>query len=270
MKISMKRTVVAGWVVAAASAVVAQEVVVEEVVVSEVPATSVSVSADFASAYVFRGVTFNDETVFQPAIEVSGLGLKEEWGTLTLGAWGNYDIGDYDGAIESSEFSEVDWYASYSLPSLVDGLDLFVGWTEYTYPSGGGDSDKEANFGLGYEVFGIGLGATAYYTVGGGATGSAYYELAAGYEMEIADGLAVAFGASAGYSDPDSGKDGWNDGTLSIGLGYALNENWSVSLSGTYIGQLDDEVLVDEDIDGSGDFGYDVEGVGMFSLAGSF
>jgi uncharacterized protein (TIGR02001 family) len=276
MKNIISKTVVAGLVAAAASTVVAQEVVLssqdrtlEEVVVSDVPATSVSVSADFASAYVFRGVTFNDEAVFQPGIEASGFGMKEEWGSITVGAWGNFDIGDYDNNLESSEFSEVDWYASYGLPSLVDGLDIALGWTEYTYPSGGGDSDKEANVGLGYEIVGIGLGATAYYMVGGAGTGNAYYELAAGYELEVAENLALALGASAGYSDPDSGEDGWNDGTLSIGLGYALNENWSVSVSGTYIAQLDDDVLVDDDID-AGEFGYDVEGVGMFSLAGSF
>ncbi|HSR87586.1 MAG TPA: hypothetical protein VLL07_01425, partial [Pontiella sp.] len=109
--------------------------------VASVATASVDVTLDLASAYVFRGVTFNDGAVFQPGIEASGLGLPEEYGAVAVGAWANYDIDDYGDTLESSEFSEVDWYLSYSLPTFVEGLDLFVGYTEYTYPAAGVDED---------------------------------------------------------------------------------------------------------------------------------
>ena len=53
---------------------------------------SVSMSADLASAYVFRGSTFNDGAVLQPGIEIGGL-------PVTVGLWANFDLADYDGAV---------------------------------------------------------------------------------------------------------------------------------------------------------------------------
>jgi uncharacterized protein (TIGR02001 family) len=267
MKHIMSKTVVAGMIAAVAGTTFAQsEVVVEEVVVIEVPDTVVSVTADFASAYVFRGVTLNDGAVFQPGIEATGFGLREECGSLTIGTWGNFDFDSYkDGS--SSEFSEVDLYISYGLPTLIDGLDLFIGWTEYTYPTGDSGADKEANVGAGFDLAGVALGATVYIGTGGAIHSAQYYELTAGYDLELSEDLGLSLGASAAYLDQDSGSDGWNDGTLSAALSYVLCENWSIGASVAYIGQLDDDVLVDEEGDG---FGYDVEAVGMLSLAGSF
>ncbi|HSR87796.1 MAG TPA: hypothetical protein VLL07_02485 [Pontiella sp.] len=232
-------------------------------------AMAADVTLDFASAYVFRGVTQNDEAVFQPAIETSGLGVPEEYGSVTVGAWGNYDIGDYDDNKESSEFSEVDWYVSYSLPAMVENLDIFIGYTEYTYPNGG-TADKEGNFGLGYAIGDLGLGATVYFNIGGGGLDEyIYYEFAAEYGFDITEELSASIaGTVAGYSK-DEGDDGLNDGTITGALSYTLSEVWSVGLSGTYIAQLDDDVLVDEDLD-NGQFGYDVEFLGMLSLAASF
>ena len=224
-------------------------------------ATAGSVTADFASAYVFRGVTFNDEAVFQPGVE-SGLPIPEEFGSLAIGAWGNYDIGDYGGSLKSSEFSEVDLYASYGLPTLVEGLDLSIGWTEYTYPNGG-VSDKEASLGAGFSIADIALGATAYLGVGGAAKGTTYLEFAAGYDIEIDEAMVVSLGGSFAYVDFDGGENGLHDGSLSAALSYAFAESWSAGISATYIAQLDDEVLVDVEDGG----GYDVEFVGMFSLA---
>ena len=224
-------------------------------------ASAGSVSADFASAYVFRGVTFNDEAVFQPGVE-SGLPIPEEYGSLAIGAWGNYDIGDYGGSLKSSEFSEVDLYASYGLPALIDGVDLSIGWTEYTYPTGG-VSDKEVSLGAGFSVSNIALGATAYLGVGGAAEGTTYFEFTAGYDLELDEDLALSLGGSFAYVDFEDGENGLHDGSLSAALSYAFAEGWSAGISGTYIAQLDDEVLVDVEDGG----GYDVEFVGMFSLA---
>ncbi len=55
-------------------------------------AADVSATADFASAYVFRGVTLNDGLVFQPGVSISGFPIPEQYGSVTLGTWANYDI----------------------------------------------------------------------------------------------------------------------------------------------------------------------------------
>ena len=230
----------------------------------------VSTTFNLASAYVFRGVTYNDGPVFQPGIEAAGLGLPEAYGAVTVGAWGNYDIDDYGGLLDSSEFSEVDWYLSYSLPVFVEGLDLFAGYTEYTYPNGG-TADKEGNLGAGYELAGIGLGYTAYFNVGSGGK-DVYNEFTLGYGMDLAEGLALGLGASAAYVAADEGDSGFADGSLSADVSYALGEVWSIGASVTYIAQLDDQILVDETlaVDPVDGFGYDVDVVGILSLAASF
>ncbi len=231
--------------------------------VASVASAGVSTTFDFASAYVFRGVTLNDGAVFQPGIEASGFGMPEEWGGVAFGAWGNYDINDYDGNVPGSTFTETDWYVSYSLPSFVDGLDLFLGYAEYTY--GGPARDEELNFGAGYEVAGVGLGLTLYQGVGGLIGQQTYIEATAGYGMDFTEELSGSIDASVGFITYDDSVTGLDDGfhNYSIGasIGYALSDTWSAGASVTYIGQGDDMVLPD------GVFGYDVSAVGMLSLA---
>ncbi len=256
MKNRIIKTVVAGVIATVAGTVAA-----------EVQETEVSVTADFASAYVYRGVTLNDGAVFQPGIEVSGFGLDEGFGSVTVGAWGNWDFDDYALAgVSSSSFSETDWYASYGLPSLVAGLDLFIGYTEYSY--GAGSSDKEANMGAGYEVAGIALGLTWYQGVGGLIGTQSYVELALGYALDITEEFSASVDARFAYLDPSAGTSGFSDYDIGASLAYALGETWSVGASLTYIGQGDDTVLADASLLGGP--GYDVDVVGVLSVGASF
>ncbi|MDF7826397.1 hypothetical protein P4B35_20375 [Pontiellaceae bacterium B12227] len=230
-------------------------------------AMAVDVTFDLASAYVFRGVTLSDKASFQPGIEASGFGLPEEYGGVTFGAWGAYDLDDsYTGA-QSSTFQETDWYVSYSFPTFVEGLDLSVGYCEYAY--GAGSSDEELSFGAGYSLAGVALAATYYQGVGGAISTSAYVELGAGYDIEVTEDLAISLGARMGYAAPDGGDSGFSDYDLSVGTGYPLGDVWSVSASLAYIGQIDDDVLGDADKT-TGTLGYDVSFLGMIGLAASF
>lgn len=229
-----------------------------------VASAEVAVTADLASAYVFRGVTFNDGPVFQPGIEASGFGLPETAGAVAFGAWGNYDLSDYNDSLETSELSELDLYFSYSLPTFVDGLDIFVGYCDYTYPSGGGDSDKEANMGAGYEVAGVGMGLTYYWTVDG--SGFSYVEGTAGYGLDLTEELSASLDGTIGFADYDGGESGFNDFSLGGSVSYALSELWSVGASLTYVGQGDDKVLPDYD-ELTGSLGYDVGVVGMIGVS---
>lgn len=260
MKNIISKTTVAGMIVAMAGTGFAGGE-------AAVQATEVSVTMDFASAYVYRGVTLNDGAVFQPGVEVTGFGLGEECGSLTFGVWGNYDLEDYAPAgVTSSSFSETDWYASYGLPTFVDGLDLFLGYTEYSY--GTGASDKEANMGAGYELAGIGLGLTWYQGVGGLIGTQSYVELALGYALEFTEDFSGSVDARFAYLDPSAGTSGFSDYDIGASLGYALGDVWSIGATLTYIGQGDDAVLADASV--LGGVGYDVELVGVFSVAASF
>jgi uncharacterized protein (TIGR02001 family) len=223
--------------------------------VAAVASAEVSVSMDFVSAYVFRGATFLDGASFQPGIEVSGFEFPEEYGSVAVGAWGSADL---DGD-NSSSFQESDWYASYALP--VEAVDVSVGYCEYSY--GAGSADKEMSIGLGYDLSGVALGVGTYIMAGGDFAGQVYADLSAGYDIEASSNLVVSVGARVGaYLDREDSSTmdtGLSDYDLSVGASYALSEAWSAGVSLAYIGQLDDEVLSDDD--------YDVDVVGMFSLA---
>jgi len=205
-------------------------------------AADVSVGADVASAYVFRGATFNDGLVVQPYAEIGGIPIPEEYGSLAFGVWANYDISDYGGTLEKNQFSEVDFYLSYALPISV--LDVGVGYTEYTYPNGGGDADREIGLSLGKAIGETGLApyVNVYYGVDGGIDGVSYLQGGLGYEVSVSEKLSLSADISAAYT-AGGDEDGWNDATSSLGLGYSLTESVGLSASVTYVAELDDDVL---------------------------
>jgi len=235
-------------------------------------AAEASATLDLASAYVFRGATFNDGLVAQPGLEVSGM-------PVTVGVWGNVDIDDYDGALDEGQFSEVDLYASYDLP-MPEGclLGLSVGYTEYLYPGFGGavletdvdgkavaaavqgESDREFSLSAGLDLP-LSPSVTVYYGVAGGLEDSVYVEGAVGHGFTIAEKVSLDLGALVAYSSPDAGEDGFSHVEASASLGYSV-----FSAGVTYIGQIDDEVLVDVEDGGA----YDVEVVGVLGVGYDF
>jgi hypothetical protein len=218
-----------------------------------VQAAEVSTYVDFASAYVFRGVTLNNGFVMQPGAEISGFPIDEAYGSLAVGIWANYDIDPIDSS--GSDFSEIDYYISYTLP--IEVIDVSVGYTEYTYPESGNNADKELNLTLGSALGTNGLytSLSINYGVDGYIEESWYIEAALGYETELTDALTASAEITAAYliaSGPiqDNGNEsGFHNATASAGLSYAINENWSVSGGLTYIAQLDDTVLLDSEHD---------------------
>ncbi|MCF7837783.1 MAG: TorF family putative porin [Candidatus Marinimicrobia bacterium] len=214
-------------------------------------AAEVEVNVDAASAYVFRGVTLNDGMVLQPSVEVAGFPVP-----LTVGVWGNFDLDDYDGALTENQFSEVDWYASYAV-ALTEKAEVAAGYTEYTYPGAEGDADREASLGLALDLP-LAPSLTVYYGLDGAVRKDLYIEAAVEHGVEVGE-VALTAGATVGYLDPEAAEaeSGFANYTVSLGASYGI-----VSVTGTYIGQIDDEVLTDED--------YDVELVGVLSLTYGF
>jgi hypothetical protein len=212
-----------------------------------VNAAEVSATADFASAYIFRGTTLNNGLVAQPGAEISGFPIPEEYGSIAVGVWGNYDINDI--GLDKS-LSEVDYYVSYALPVTV--VDLGVTYTYYDYPNGG-DADEEIALSVGKGLGDTGLYASliANYGIGGAVDESWYIQAALDYEKSLTEVLTLSAGISAAYAidDPTTGEDGFNDAGASVGLSYALTENWSLNGSLNYVAQLDDDVLTDAEYD---------------------
>ncbi|HMO05740.1 MAG TPA: hypothetical protein PKC67_05905 [Kiritimatiellia bacterium] len=212
-----------------------------------VRAAEATVGVDVNSAYVFRGVTFNDGFVAQPYLEVSGL-------PIDIGVWGNLDIEDYDGAVDGGQFSEIDIYGSYTLP--IEAVDASIGYTEYTYPQGA-EADREISLSLGLGDVLLAPSLGIFYGLDGGIEENVYLEAGVSHEVAVTEDIGLSLGAVVGYLDPKEGEDGFHQYALSASLSYQF-----VSLGVTYYGQIDDDVLTDD--------AYDVEVVGTLGLSYSF
>jgi len=228
---------------------------------SSVWAADATLALDINSAYVWRGITFNDGFVAQPSIDVS----KDGFG---VNVWANYDIDDYDETLNDYEFSEVDLTVYYGF--TLSKLDIGVGVIEYLFPAGG-DSTHEVYLSLGLPIVGgLSVGSTFYYDFD--QVEGYYVDLGLTYAMDITDKFSIEAGARAAYADEDfavayGGTDGGlYDYTISLSASYALSEAWSVSASINYTDSLDDDALPDVEDGG----GVDVNTYGGISVAYAF
>ncbi|MAW40659.1 MAG: hypothetical protein CMF27_07050 [Kiritimatiellaceae bacterium] len=189
-------------------------------------ASAVSASVDIASAYVFRGTTFNDGLVVQPGIEGEVAGL-------TVGAWANVDINDVGG---DDQVSEIDLYIGKDLGSVA-GWDVSAGYCEYTYPGAAGNGESELSLSASGALGGVDLSFGAFANVAESATPN-YYEVSTGGSTALA-GIALDYGIAAGYFDTEASD--------TTGFGYAAYsvsyDTGGGSLSVTYVDELDDDVV---------------------------
>jgi len=233
----------------------------------DVSGVEVSFSIDMASAYVFRGSTFNDGAVLQPGIEIGGL-------PITVGVWANFDIDDYDGAANDGQFSEIDIFASYTLPIPSELLEVSVAYCEYTYPGAGGDptasldadgsaqaegtfgvSDREAAISFGLDLP-LAPSVAINYGIEGGIEKDLYVEACIAHELELGE-VTVELGAALGFLSPDEGESGLSHANVSASCSYKM-----LSVSVTSVNSIDDDVLPDVEDGGSYDVGvYAIVGV---------
>jgi hypothetical protein len=78
------------------------------------------INADLVSRYVWRGFDFGNSVSVQPA-------LSYTLGGLNVGVWGSYGL-----AMKSSDYDEIDIFASYSISSKAGTFKPLV--TDYTFP----------------------------------------------------------------------------------------------------------------------------------------
>jgi len=232
-------------------------------------AAEAEVTVDVASSYVFRGVTFNDGTVIQPGFSISGL-------PIAIGVWGNLDVDDYDGTLESSQFSEVDLYASYDVPLDMEDIGVSVGYCEYLYPSAGGDADREVSTSFSLDSI-LAPSVTFNYGIDGAIDKSLYIETGVSHGMDVTEEVSVEASAALGYADIDEGESGFSHFQVGLSASYGI-----VTAGITYIGQIDDDVLPDatdtvtvmDPLLGAvlvpGDLGYDSEIVATIGISHTF
>lgn len=212
--------------------------------VTPAAAADATAAIDIASAYVWRGQTFNDGLVLQPSVDVAG---KNGFG---INVWGNYDVDDYDGTLDSHEFSEIDLTVSYS--TTVGKLEAGVGAIGYFFPAGA-EETWELYLSLGMPIIGgLSAGLDVYYDVDA-VNEFTYSTVSLAYAIDITEKLGMELGGSIAYAgdtfaENAGGKDGGlYDYTLSASLGYTITDVWSASAGVTYVDALDDDNLPDVD-----------------------
>lgn len=214
-------------------------------------AADASFGTDINSAYVWRGITFNDGVVIQPSLDVTT-------GGFGFNVWGNIDMDDYDGALDDREFSEVDLTFSYGID--IKSVSLAVGYIEYLFPTtdaGGSPGTREIYGDISFSpVEGLTTGLTIYYDFD--EVEDYYVSLNIGYSRELVEKLTMDIGLSAGYAGEDmsaGAEDGLHDYNVSLGLGYTVTEAVSVSGFIAYTDTFDEDVLPEQDVDVYGGIG---------------
>ena len=173
------------------------------------PAASaqVTVGADLGihSAYVWRGLTLSSKPVAQPdlwlSLPVGGSGA------VTVGGWGNVELGKYDGADEISEgggeggpdLTEFDWWAEYA--HSFGQAELVFGATGYVYPNDQGITSDANTIEL-YARLGLANvlspRLSAYYDID--KIKGLYLEGTIGYDVPVSESFTISLGALAGLS----------------------------------------------------------------------
>jgi len=176
---------------------------------------SFSAGVDTVSEYVFRGVSFGDQSI-QPYSEVS-------IGGFTAGAW--YSAGF--GSESAAQADELDLYIGYSLP--LDGpISVDVGATHYNFPQTGALFETDGGSAGTYEVYGsVGLSDFAL-----SPTATVYYDLtldaltlegSIGHSFDLpADGWSFDLGLTGGHvTVDDAGSYEWATAGASIGKAFS-------------------------------------------------
>lgn len=212
---------------------------------SQAMAADVTAAADINSAYVWRGLTFNDGIVVQPSIDIAANGFG-------LNVWGNLDIDDYDDTLDSGEFSEVDLTVSYAFD--LGPVAASVGYIEYMFPAGGA-STSEIFVTSGMDIgAGFSVGLELYYDID--QVDDVYATASIGYSLDLNEKLGLELGGLIGYAGEDFAEAyaGGTDGgffnyVLSASLSYAITDALSAGASLNYTDSMDSDVLPDTAVD---------------------
>ncbi len=211
-------------------------------------AADASGGADLNSAYVWRGITFNDGPVVQPWLDVSGIKLTRGI-SLGINVWTNVDIADYNGLRKSGEIWEADFTFTLTLPK-----GFKAGYIDYTFPTGLVD-----HLTLGTrELFAgwtgtrsLTLTANAYYDVDEGE--DYFATVALGKSLTLSPRASVNLDAQVGLAGPDFSrvyggtKGGLYHYAFTSKLSYKAGEKATLTATLGYTAGFDRQVLSEQD-----------------------
>lgn len=192
---------------------------------------------DFASAYVWRGITFTDGAVWQPSVTASN-----DSG-FAINVWGNLDIDDANDM--SAEFNEIDLTASYGFGT--DAVSAEVGFIEYLFPNTSFDGTREVYLTLGWDIAAA-PSVSLYYDID--EVKDFYANVGIEFGGDVSDALAWSVAVSAGYAGDDFAaaygglSGGMYDGNVTFGLSGG---SWSAFVS--YVDGIDSDALPDQPVD---------------------
>lgn len=200
---------------------------------------SVSVSVDYVSEYVFRGVSFARGAV-QPGIEISK-------GGFTAGVWTSAAIGEASAAAGD----EIDVYAGYSW-DISDAVSADVGATIYHFPdvSGGlldfgGASTIEVYAGASFDTV-LAPSLYGYYDFDLEAF---TVEAGVGHSLPVGEKTSLDLGLTGGLVTADGGGD-YQYGSASASFGYGFTDDVSAYVGANY--SLSSEDTLRFKVDGNG------------------
>lgn len=212
---------------------------------TQAAAATATAALDTNSAYVWRGLTFNDGFVLQPSMDVSANGFA-------FNVWGNLDLDDYNDTLDSGEFSEVDLTASYAFK--LASLDASVGVIEYLFP-GGAESTSEVFAGLSYDLgHGFAVSTKVFYDFD--QVDDFYVTAGLGYSHSINDKTTLGLSGLISYAGEDftafyaGGTDsGFFNYMLTASVKYMVTDTFGIGANLNYTDSMDDDTLPDETVD---------------------
>lgn len=222
---------------------------------------SYEISVDYMSHYVWRGMLLTDDPVIQPSITLG-------YGDFSFNAWGSMDVTDVNEADTDDDYrlQEVDYTLSYAF-SPADGIDMEAGVIYYTFAGFDGTWEGYLSGSLSDVLLAPTL--TLYYDFD--EVDGYYANFSLGHDISLTDNLTLSLGTSIGFGDEDYndvyfGVDdsGESDLVVSAGLGYTVNDNFSIGCSLAY------SELLDNDIEEAADTGYGDSDKLVFGINATF
>jgi len=186
---------------------------------------SISVSADYVSEYVFRGVSFAN-TAIQPGISISK-------GGFTVGTWVSTGLGQSS----ANASDEIDIYGSYGW-NISPNLSATVGATIYHFPQtpgglfdfGNGDASSfEGYFSLSHNGT-LSPSVTAFYDF---ALEAFTLSGSVSHSQSIADKTSLNLGLTGGFVTSDNSTD-YEWATASASLNYSVTNNSSLYVGANF------------------------------------
>ncbi len=227
-----------------------------------------SIYADVLSAYVYNGLQYNDEAVFQPGLDVAG-----PFG-FGYSLWANMDLTDNPASTApntSGEWSEVDLSLNWTAPST-GPLTFSAGGLYYVYPQssstvatnadGSVESVSKAPADGSYQVFAklaadLPLAPAVKFCHELDNTDDWIVLVTVGHGFDLTDKLALNLGAVLGFAGDYYVESNYGSGTgaafthaqFDAALSCALTDKASVALKGAFSTLLDGDLRDDVDAD---------------------